>query len=300
MISQIQNLSNQRKGVTFAVIAHLIWGAMASYLGLIRTIDPLEIAVHRGLWSIPIAGLVVWRMGLVEETIRVLRNGRYMAILALTSAIIVFNWTIYIWCIEHGRTLDASLGYFINPLMNVAVGFIFLRERFTPPQMLAIGLAVVAVLVETIATGVFPAIGLSLAGTFCLYGLFRKMVPVSPVTGFFIEVLIIALPLLALDYWVASHGGTHFGTSTFNTLMLMGCGAFTSGALIFYALSLKLLRYSTAGLLQYISPSLVFLTAIFVFGEKLDPWKLAAFAIIWLALAIYSWSSLRMELQPAS
>ena len=291
----LKNLTEPNKGVLFAVIAHLFWGGMAVYFGLIRHINPMEIAVNRGVWSIPVAAIVVWWLGQFDEVWTVLKDGKKVLILALCSAIIVFNWTLYIWCIQHGRALEASLGYFINPLMNVAVGYIFLHERFNKLQMLAIALACVAVTFETIATGVFPYLGLSLAATFCLYGLLRKTIAVSPVPGFFVEVLLAAVPLLAVEAWLAGQGLTHFGDSAFNTLMLLGCGVLTSGALIFYAASLKRIRYSTAGLLQYLSPTMVFLAAIYVFGEHIDKWKLLSFAIIWFALAIYSVSALQEE-----
>ena len=291
----LSKFSEPNKGVLFAVIAHLFWGGMAVYFGLMRHINPMEIAVNRGVWSIPIAALVVWWLGQYAEVWAVFKNPKAVLILALTSAIIVFNWTLYIWCIQHGRTLEASLGYFINPLMNVVVGYIFLHERFNRLQIVAIALAAAAVTFETIATGVFPYLGLSLAGSFCLYGLLRKTIAVSPVPGFFVEVLLIALPLLGVELWLANHGQARFGTNSFDTLMLLGCGAFTSGALIFYAASLKRIRYSTAGLLQYLSPTLVFLAAVFVFHEPLDKWKLLSFAIIWIALIIYSISALKEE-----
>ena len=286
-------MSEPKKGVLFAVIAHLFWGGMAPYLGLLRHVNPMEIAVNRGVWSVPIAAAVIWRLGLFAKLREALSNPRTVLILAFTSTIIMFNWTLYIWCIQHGRTLEASLGYFINPLMNVLVGYVFLKERFSRAQGFAIVLACVAVLIQTIATGVFPWLGLSLAATFCLYGLLRKTISVGPVEGFFIETLILFVPLLAFEFWLNSHGGIHFGGTTFDTLMLIGCGGFTAGALIFFAASLKRLRYSTAGLLQYISPTLVFLTAVFIFHEHMDHWKLLSFAIIWVALAIYSASSLK-------
>jgi chloramphenicol-sensitive protein RarD len=291
----LSKLSEPNKGVLFAVIAHLFWGGMAVYFGLMRHINPMEIAVNRGVWSVPVAGLVVWRLGLFEKVWDVIKNPRALMILAFTSTIIVFNWTLYIWCIQHGRTLEASLGYFINPLMNVLVGYIFLHERFTRAQAVAITLACVAVLLQTIATGVFPYLGLSLAASFCIYGLLRKTISVGPVEGFFVETLVILFPLLAFEFWLSKNGGIHFGGTPFDTAMLLGCGALTTGALIFYAASLKLMRYSTAGLIQYMSPSLVFLTAVFVFHEHMDKWKLISFAIIWVALVIYTVSSLREE-----
>jgi chloramphenicol-sensitive protein RarD len=291
----LSKLSEPNKGVLFAIIAHLFWGSMAVYFGFMRHINPMEIAVNRGVWSVPVAALVVWRLGLFEKVLDTLKNPRTLMILAFTSSIIVFNWTLYIWCIQHGRTLEASLGYFINPLMNVLVGYIFLHERFTRMQGIAILLACFGVLVQTVSTGVFPFLGLSLAGSFCIYGLLRKTIAVGPVEGFFIETLVILVPLLALETWLAKNGGVHFGSNLFDTSMLLGCGALTTGALIFYAASLKLMRYSTAGLIQYMSPSLVFLTAVFVFHEHIDFWKLVSFAIIWIALAIYTVSSLRSE-----
>lgn len=288
-------MTEANKGVLFAVIAHTFWGGMAIYFGFMRHINPMEIAVNRGVWSVPVAAIVIGWLGLFPQVRSILKNPRALLILAFTSSIIVFNWTLYIWCIQQGRTLEASLGYFVNPLMNVVVGYIFLGERFTKPQMLAIALAAVAVTVQTIATGVFPVIGLALASSFCLYGLLRKTIKVGPVEGFFVEVLIIAAPLLLVEFYLFKNGTAKFGDNAFDTLMLLGCGALTSGALIFFAASLKRLRYSTAGLLQYLSPSFVFLTAIFIFHEHIDAWKLASFAIIWLALVIYSVSSLREE-----
>jgi chloramphenicol-sensitive protein RarD len=161
--------------------------------------------------------------------------------------------------------------------------------------VVALALAILAVLIQTIALGAFPWLGLMLAATFCLYGFLRKTIAVGPTQGFLIETAILALPMLAAEYWLFSKGAALFGSNTTDTLMLMGCGVMTAAALILFAASIRRIRYSTAGLLQYISPSLVFLTAIFIFGEPLDAWKLTSFAIIWLALAIFSISALRDE-----
>lgn len=288
-------MSEAEKGVILAVLAHLVWGGMAFYFGLIRYISPLEIAVHRSLWALPIALAVVLYFGQFRDVMKTLANGRMMAILAFTSMIVVFNWGFYVWSIEQGRTLEASLGYFINPLLNVVMGYLFLHERFTKPQMLALGLAVVAVAIQTISAGVFPWLGLMLASSFCVYGFLRKTIDVGPTQGFLVEVAILALPMLGVQFWLASRGEAYFGSTDYDTVMLMGCGALTAAALILFAASIKRIRYSTAGLLQYLSPSLVFLTAVFIFGERLDSWKLVSFAIIWLALAIYSVSALQNE-----
>ncbi len=292
---QPRAMSEAEKGVILAVLAHLVWGGMAFYFGLIRYISPLEIAVHRSLWALPIALAVVLYFGQFRDVLRTLANGRMMAILTFTSAIVVFNWGFYVWSIEQGRTLEASLGYFINPLLNVVMGYLFLGERFTKPQMVALGLAVMAVAIQTVSAGVFPWLGLMLASSFCVYGFLRKTIDVGPTQGFLIEVAILALPMLGVQFWLASRGQAYFGATDYDTVMLMGCGALTAAALMLFAASIKRIRYSTAGLLQYLSPSLVFLTAVFIFGERLDTWKLISFAIIWLALAIYSFSALRNE-----
>ena len=288
-------LTEAQKGVMFSAIAHLIWGGMAFYFGLIRHISPVEIAVHRGLWSLPIAAAVLWMLGGFGDVRRILANRRLMMILTLTSFLIVFNWGVYVWTIEVGRTLESSLGYYINPLMNVVAGYLFLGERFTRAQTVAVGLAAVAVVVQTVGAGVFPWIGLLLGSTFCLYGFLRKTVAAGPVEGFFVETLIIAGPALGVAVWMAEQGQAHFLTSPFNTLMLMGCGAMTSGSLLLFAASIKRIRYSTVGLMQYISPSIVFLTAVFVFGEPLDKWKLLSFVVIWIALAIFTASAIRED-----
>ncbi len=287
--------SSAEKGVGLAIMAHLVWGGMAVYFGLLRHISPIEIAANRGLWSLPIALLIVWYLGQFGDVRKAIATPRILATLALTSSLIVFNWGFYVWSIEQGRTLESSLGYFINPLLNVVMGYLFLGEKFTKPQMVALGLAVIAVLIQTISAGVFPWLGLMLASTFCLYGFLRKTVAVGPTQGFLIEVGLIAVPLLGAQSWLVSRGWAHFGGNNFDTLMLMGCGVLTSAALILYAASIRRIRYSTAGLLQYLSPSLVFLTAVFIFGEPLDKWRLVSFAIIWLALAIFSVSALRHE-----
>ena len=189
----VRSLSESEKGVALAIMAHLVWGGMAFYFGLIRHISPIEIAVNRGLWSLPIAGAIVWYLGQFKDVRKAIAAPRMLATLALCSGLIVFNWGFYVWSIEVGRTLESSLGYFINPLMNVIMGYLFLGERFTRPQLVALTLAVIAVVVQTVAAGVFPWLGLMLASTFCLYGFLRKTIPVGPTQGFFIEVLITAL-----------------------------------------------------------------------------------------------------------
>ncbi len=169
------HLSEAKKGVAFGIAAHLVWGVMAYYFKLIEAASPVEIAVHRGLWSLAIAAIVIWALGQYDDVKKALASPRIVLTLLFTSLLIVFNWGFYIWSIQNGRTIEASLGYYINPLLNVVVGAIFLGERFTRLQLIAIAIAVIAVLVQTIALGVVPWLGLMLGATFCLYGLIRKI-----------------------------------------------------------------------------------------------------------------------------
>ncbi len=288
-------LSTPQLGVLFCVIAHLFWGVMAPYFGLIRHIPAIEIAVNRGLWSLPIALVVVLAFKQWDDIRAILKNPRTLLILAFTGSIIIFNWGFYVWSIEVGRAIESSLGYFINPLLNVVAGYLFLGERFKPAQMVAIGLATVAVVLMSYASGAVPWLGLMLGGSFCLYGLVRKQVAVGPTQGFLIEVAVLFLPLLVLQGMLIRNGTAHLGDNWFDTLMLIGCGPLTAGALIFFAAAIKRIRYSTAGILQYISPSLVFLTAVFIFKEPMSGLKWAAFVLLWIALGIYSWSALQED-----
>lgn len=295
MISRVNSLSEQHKGVLFNVCAHLVWGGMAVYFGFMRHIPSQEIAINRGLWSLPLATIIVWWLGQWGDVWKAITTPRHLAILALTGCIILFNWGFYVWSIQVGRALESSLGYFINPLLNVIVGYLFLGERFTRAQVVAICFAATGVIVQTVATGVLPWLGLALGGTFCIYGLLRKTIPVGPTQGFFIETAVIAVPLLFAEFYLMRTGVAHFGTNFKDTALLWGCGIWTTSALVFFAASLKRIRYSTAGILQYISPTLVFLTAIFMFGEHMTYWKAVSFVLIWTGLAIYSFSALNED-----
>jgi chloramphenicol-sensitive protein RarD len=288
-----RHMSEAKKGVAFGIAAHLVWGVMAYYFKLIEAASPVEIAVHRGLWSLAIAVIVIWALGQYDDVRKALASPRIVLTLLFTSLLIVFNWGFYIWSIQNGRTIEASLGYYINPLLNVVAGAIFLGERFTRVQLIAIAIAVIAVLVQTIALGVVPWLGLMLGSTFCLYGLIRKTVDVGATQGFFIEVLLIFVPAVVIAVWLGETGQALFLTTPFYTLMLMGCGVLTAAALLFFSLAVRRIRYSTAGLMQYISPSLVFLTAVFVFGEPMDFWRWFSFALLWVALGIYTYAALK-------
>ena len=288
-------LSESQKGVLFLVVAHLIWGGMAYYIKLLDHVSPGEIAVHRGLWSLPIAAAVLLIIGGRDEILPAAKSPRTVMTLFVCSAIIVFNWGFYVWAIQAGRTAEAALGYYVNPLMNVVVGFVFLGERFSRAQGVALGLVVLAVVLQTFAVGAFPWLGLSLAATFCLYGYLRKKVTVEAVPGFLIEVLLLAPFAIAYLAWLMSRDEAAFLNTPLETVMLVGLGVFTASTLMLFAAAVRRIRYSTVGLLQYISPSLVFLTAVFIFHEPMNPMRWASFVLIWAGLVIFSWEALREE-----
>lgn len=268
---------------------------MAYYIKLIDHVSPLEVAAHRALWSLPIAAVMLAWMGGFGEVREALASPRMLATMALCSALIMFNWAFYIWSIQTGRAAEAALGYYINPLMNVVAGILFLGERFTRSQGLALAFVVVGVIVQTLAIGAFPWLGLSLALTFCVYGLIRKQLALGAVTGFFVEILLLLPFALAYAVWGRLAGATVFLTGPADTFLLMGLGLFTATTLMLFAAGVRRLRYSTVGLLQYISPSLVFLMAIFVFHEPMSPLRLFSFALVWGGLVIFSVEALREE-----
>jgi chloramphenicol-sensitive protein RarD len=293
--SSVTELSEPQKGILFLLIAHLIWGAMAYYISLLGHVSPVEIAVHRGLWSLPFAALMVALLGSAREVLNVFRNPRALALLALCSLLIIFNWGTYVWSIQVGRAAEAALGYYVNPLMNVVVGYVFLHERFSRMQGVALAIVVFAVAIQTIAVGAFPWLGLSLAATFCLYGYIRKQVPVTATASFFIEILILTPFAIGYVAWTLAAGRTTFLASASDTLLLIGLGLFTAATLMLFGAGVKRVRYSTVGLLQYISPSIVFLIAVTIFREPMNELRWLSFVLIWIGLAVFSLAAFRED-----
>ena len=279
------------RGFLFALSAYTLWGVLPLFLKRVDHIPAVEVVAHRILWSVPIAGAVLLAIGRTADVKAALRSPRTLALAALTATLITFNWGIYVWAIAAGRTIETALGYYINPLMTVAMGAIFLGEKLTRAQMVAVGLAVLAVGVLTVEAGGMPWISLALASSFAVYGFLRKTLPIGPSQGFFLEVLILSVPSLAYVIWLAAHSEGHFAVSQpDNILLLILCGPATAVPLMLFGFGAKLLKFSTIGIMQYMAPTMVFLIAVFIFKEPLGASRLVAFALIWTALAIYSWS----------
>ncbi|MEP2530247.1 EamA family transporter RarD [Shimia sp.] len=280
-------------GLAFALGAYVFWGFLPLYLKLLSHIPPVEVVAHRVIWSVPLAALVLILLRRTSDLMAALRNPRVLLMGCVTATLVSINWGIYVWSISIDRTLDAALGYYINPLFSVALGAILLGERLNRAQMVAIAIAAAAVIVLWVDAGSLPWAAIALTLSWGFYAFFKKSLPIGPNQGFLLEVLILTIPSLGYLAWLNANGGGHFGGETADTWLLVGGGVATAVPLLLYANGAKLLRLSTIGILQYIAPTMIFLVAVLVFDEPFDRARMIAFPMIWLALVIYSGSMLR-------
>jgi chloramphenicol-sensitive protein RarD len=274
-------------GLGFAISAYVFWGFLPLYMKLLSHISPAEVVAHRIVWSVPIAGAVLIALGRTNDIRAALTSPRTLAMGCVTAALISINWGVYVWAITSGNALEAALGYYINPLFSVFLGAVLLRERLMPLQWVAIGLATAAVLVLTYENGRVPLIALSLTFSWGFYAFFKKWLPVGPNQGFLLEVLILLIPALAFWGWLTATGQSHFAANAGDTWLLLGCGAVTAIPLLLYANGAKRLRLTTIAILQYIAPTMIFLVAVFWFGEPFGQARAIAFPMIWAAVALY-------------
>jgi chloramphenicol-sensitive protein RarD len=281
-------------GVVYAASAFFIWGISPIYWKALRAVPALEIILHRMVSSFFFLVPLILVMRRWTDFIDVLKNYRTLLMLLFTALIIGANWLLYIWAVNNDNLLQASLGYYINPLVNVVLGMVFLKERLRSPQILAVLLAAAGVLYLTIYYGEFPWIALALAVSFGLYGLIRKIAPVGSLAGLTVETLLLSIPALVYLLYIDNQGvGTIFRVSLKLDLLLMGCALATAIPLLFFTLGARRLYLTTVGLLQYIAPSCMFLLAVFLFREPLVKAQVVTFIFIWTALAIYSTDSVR-------
>lgn len=287
------------QGFVYALVAYFLWGLLPLFMKAVAHMPAAEVVAHRILWSVPIAGVVLVLLGRTRDVKTALCSPRTMLMAAVTAACITLNWGIYVWAIAVERTVETALGYYINPLVSVAMGALLLGERMNRLQMAAIGLAVIAVFILAFDAGGLPWVSLVLAFTFATYGYLRKTLPIGPSQGFFLEVLILCLPALAYVVWLHMQGESHLLLSQpYDLALLLACGPVTAVPLLLYAFGAKLLRLTTIGLMQYIAPTMIFLIAVFVFGEPFAGVRVVAFVLIWSALGIYTWSTFFGREQP--
>jgi chloramphenicol-sensitive protein RarD len=276
-------------GFFYALTAYLLWGFLPLYMKALAHIPPVEVIAHRVVWSVPVALVVLLWLGRTGELKAAFRTPRMLAMGAVTAALISVNWGIYVWAIGSGHALDAALGYYINPLFSIFLGAVLLRERIGRWQGVAIALAVVAVAILTWEAGRLPIVALGLTVTWGFYAFLKKWLPIGPNQGFALEVLILLPLALAYMAWLWGAGTGNFLQGVpWDNLLLIGCGIVTAGPLMIYANGAKRLTLSTIAIMQYIAPTMIFLTAVFIFGEPFSGVKLVAFTMIWAALVVYS------------
>jgi chloramphenicol-sensitive protein RarD len=282
------------RGFAFALSAYALWGVLPLYLKAMQHIPAAEVIAHRVIWSVPLAGAVLILLGRTAELRAAIRSPRMLGMAAVTAAVLSVNWGIYVWAVQAGHALDAALGYYINPLFSVLLGALLLGERLDGLQKAAVALAVLAVVVLTVETGSLPLVSLGLTFSWGVYAYLKKRLPIGPNQGFMLEVLVLLPVAVAVVGWQMVQGQSHFAAGNpADTAVLMGSALLTAGPLMLYANGAKLLRLSTIGMLQYLAPTMIFLTAVFIFGEPFGRAKMIAFPMIWAALALYTVALIR-------
>lgn len=277
-----------RQGIGFALGAYFIWGIAPAYFKLVKEVPATEIMTHRVIWSALFMLVLITLSRSWKQVRSVIAQPKKVLLLALTAVTIGGNWLLFIWAVNNQHMLEASLGYFINPLINVVFGMLFLRERFRRLQWLAVALATTGVLVQLWQFGSLPIIGLGLALSFALYGLVRKKIQVDAQSGMLIETLWL-FPLAAIYlFGFADSATSHLSANAMSlNLKLVAAGIVTTIPLMLFAAACARLRLSTVGFFQYLGPTLMFLLAVIFYGESLTPDKMVTFGFIWLALAVF-------------
>ena len=284
-------------GVLYAALAFAWWGLFPLYFRIVTTVPPAEILAHRIVWSVVFLVLVLALRRQWAWLARVLRQPKVLAVFSASALLLATNWLTYLWAVNNGHVIDASLGYFITPLVNVLLGYTLLHERPRRAQWIALTLATIGVLWLTLAVGRLPWIALVLAASFGAYGLMRKVAVLGPLEGLTLESLLLTpAALLALGFWAAQGSGRFPAPDALTNLWLVAFGPITAVPLLLFAAGARRLPLTTLGLLQYIGPTIQFAIGVWVFREPFTATRLVGFGCIWLALLLYSadgWRSAR-------
>jgi chloramphenicol-sensitive protein RarD len=295
---QLIQRQEQKKGVLLALSAFIMWGIAPVYFKQLIHIDAMEILTQRIIWAVLFLIIISLFSSQLHKTIAVFKQPKQLALLAVSACLLGFNWGLFIWSVNNNHMLEASLGYYINPLINVLMGYLFLSERLRKRQGLAVVLALSGVLIQLISFGSVPYIALCLAVSFATYGLLHKKTHIESIPGLLVESLIL-LPF-AIFYWIfmePSDSSNMMNNDTYTNLMLLSAGIVTTLPLLCFTGAAKRLQYSTLGFIQYIGPSLMFILAVQFYGETLGLKEYITFGFIWLALLVFSWDSLRHQLK---
>jgi chloramphenicol-sensitive protein RarD len=287
-------MADRRRGILLGLSAYVMWGLFPLYWPLLKPAGALEILAHRITWSFALIVLVVVVRRRWAWVGALLADRRRLLLIMVASVAIALNWGVYIWGVNAGYVVETSLGYFINPLVTVCLGVVLLGERLRRMQWVAVGLAVLAVVVMTVGTGRPPWIGLVLAFSFATYGLVKKQIGMPAVESLAGETTFLLLPALALLVGLQLHGTATFGHAPWHVSVLLGlCGLVTAIPLLLFGAAAPLLPLTTIGLLQYVTPIMQFLLGVLVFGETMQPARWAGFVLVWGALVVFSADQLR-------
>ena len=282
-----QPRNEEKRGFWFGLGAYGLWGVLPIYFKAIDEVGSIDIVAHRVIWSVPFLFLLLFTFGGARELRRVVREPRTIGFLAVTAVLIATNWLLYVYAVVSGHILAGSLGYYLNPLVNVLMGRLILKEKLSWLQWAAVAIAAVGVSGLAFQAAGQLWISLILAITFATYGLMRKIAPVEATAGLTVETTLILPLALAWLGWGLAQGLPVFGTTDVETTLLLLAGVATTVPLILFTAAARRLRYSTLGLLQFIAPTLQFLIAVVIYGEAFTSWHAVAFGSIWLALALY-------------
>ncbi|MFT3816515.1 MAG: EamA family transporter RarD [Rubrivivax sp.] len=284
-------------GLLYAGLAFGIWGLFPLYLRQIDSVPPLEVVLQRSAWSLLLLVVVLTVLRRWQWLGEVAREPRRILPFAASALLLTGNWLVYVWAVQAGQVLDASLGYFINPLVSVLLGVLVLHERLRRAQWLAVALAAIGVAWLTWQTGRLPWVALALAFSFAIYGLIRKTGHLGALEGLALETLLLAPLVLPALVWVTAHGGAlSRGDWALNAWLSLS-GPLTALPLLLFAAAARRLSLATVGLMQYLSPTLQFGLGVWVFNEPMQPARLAGFVCIWAALALYSADALRRTMR---
>ncbi|MBT2754439.1 EamA family transporter RarD [Mesobacillus foraminis] len=297
----MNNNSEQQKGVIYAAFSYILWGILPIYWKFLDHVGAEEILANRVLWSFVFMLLVLLLTNKWQVFIKTIRgftaNKRQMLALSIASILISINWFLYIWAVNTGQMIEASLGYYINPLVSVLLGLIFFKEKLSQAQIFSFSLAAIGVLIMTISYGKFPFIAVTLALSFGLYGLAKKLIKVDSAVGLALETMVVTpIAAIYLLLLIINDKSTLFTVSWSTSFLLIGAGVATAVPLLYFAKGAQKIPLSMLGLLQYIAPTLTLLLGIFIYGEAFSKTHLLAFTFIWAALTIYSLSRTKLAI----
>ena len=292
------NISKEESklGMIYAVCAFIFWGLIPIYFKQVSSVSSLEVLLHRIIWSVVVLMILLIISKQISVVKDIFKSLKQLKFLILSSFLVSSNWLIFIWAVSNNHIVEASLGYFINPLVNVVLGYLFFSERMNKNQYIAIFIATLAVIYQIISLGEIPLISLSLAFSFGLYGLVRKKIAIASIPGLFVETIVLLPIALIYFYYLAdTNSSAFFADDGYITFMLALGGIITVVPLLLFNGAATRMKLTTLGFFQYIGPSLAFMVAIFIYNEPMNIDKLITFILIWISLVIFSWDGIRSK-----